>query len=94
MSESCLCFLGVDVSSMHTMKTQRPSTMMSDVRQLVATGGSLNQPNDDGVTLVSKVTCVLVCVSGPLLVSLPVHGLFSFFNSVFNRYCRFSFSPS
>ncbi|XP_031151084.1 unconventional myosin-XVI isoform X2 [Sander lucioperca] len=42
---------GVDVSSMHSMKTQRPSTMLSDVRHLVATGGSLNQPNDDGVTL-------------------------------------------
>ncbi|XP_019116728.2 unconventional myosin-XVI isoform X2 [Larimichthys crocea] len=42
---------GVDVSSMHTMKTQRPSTMLSDVRQLVSTGASLNQPNDDGVTL-------------------------------------------
>ncbi|TKS67047.1 Unconventional myosin-XVI [Collichthys lucidus] len=33
------------------MKTQRPSTMLSDVRQLVSTGASLNQPNDDGVTL-------------------------------------------
>ncbi|KAM3861733.1 LOW QUALITY PROTEIN: unconventional myosin-XVI [Diretmus argenteus] len=42
---------GVDVSSMHTMRTQRPSTMLSDVRHLVAAGGSLNQPNDDGVTL-------------------------------------------
>ncbi|KAM9344023.1 unconventional myosin-XVI [Pholidichthys leucotaenia] len=42
---------GVDVSSMHAMKTQRPTTMLSDVRQLVASEGSLNQPNDDGVTL-------------------------------------------
>ncbi|XP_072252998.1 unconventional myosin-XVI isoform X1 [Leuresthes tenuis] len=42
---------GVDVSAMHAMKTQRPSTMLSDVKQLVATAGSLNQPNDDGVTL-------------------------------------------
>lgn len=39
---------------MHTMKMQRPSTMLSDVRQLLATGGGLNQPNDDGVTLVSR----------------------------------------
>lgn len=43
---------------MHAMKTQRPSTMLSDVRQLVATGESLNQANDDRVTLVSKVTCM------------------------------------
>ncbi|TDH06699.1 hypothetical protein EPR50_G00116980 [Perca flavescens] len=50
---------GVDVSSMHSMKTQRPSTMLSDVRQLVATGGSLNQPNDDGVTLLH-----IACASG------------------------------
>uniref|UniRef100_A0A8C4E9G1 Myosin XVI n=1 Tax=Dicentrarchus labrax TaxID=13489 RepID=A0A8C4E9G1_DICLA len=50
---------GVDVPSMHTMKTQRPSTMLSDVRQFVATGGSLNQPNDDGVTLLH-----IACASG------------------------------
>lgn len=65
MTMTCLrglCFVGVDVSSMHTMKMQRPNTMLSDVRQLVATGGSLNQPNDDGVTLVSKVTRV-VCLT-------------------------------
>ncbi|XDV30854.1 hypothetical protein PO909_033688, partial [Leuciscus waleckii] len=42
---------GVDTSSMHQMKTQRSSTMMSDVRQLVSSGGSVNQQNDDGVTL-------------------------------------------
>lgn len=53
VSHACVCLLGVDVSSMHTMRTQRPNTMLSDVRQLVATGGSLNQPNDEGVTLVS-----------------------------------------
>ncbi|XP_023271666.1 unconventional myosin-XVI [Seriola lalandi dorsalis] len=50
---------GVDVSSMHAMKTQRPSTMFSDVRQLVATGGNLSQPNDDGVTLLH-----IACASG------------------------------
>uniref|UniRef100_A0A9J7XDI1 Myosin XVI n=1 Tax=Cyprinus carpio carpio TaxID=630221 RepID=A0A9J7XDI1_CYPCA len=42
---------GVDMSSMHQMKTQRSSTMLSDVRQLVSSGGSVNQQNDDGVTL-------------------------------------------
>uniref|UniRef100_A0A671W4E4 Myosin XVI n=1 Tax=Sparus aurata TaxID=8175 RepID=A0A671W4E4_SPAAU len=50
---------GVDVSSMHTMKTQRPSMMLSDVRQLIATGGGLNQPSDDGVTLLH-----IACASG------------------------------
>uniref|UniRef100_A0A3B4ABR4 Myosin motor domain-containing protein n=1 Tax=Periophthalmus magnuspinnatus TaxID=409849 RepID=A0A3B4ABR4_9GOBI len=49
----------VDMSSMHTMKTQRASTMLSDVRQLVATGGGLNQSNDDGVTLLH-----IACASG------------------------------
>uniref|UniRef100_A0A671SNI0 Unconventional myosin-XVI-like n=1 Tax=Sinocyclocheilus anshuiensis TaxID=1608454 RepID=A0A671SNI0_9TELE len=42
---------GVDMSSMHQMKTQRSSTMLSDVRQLVSSGGFVNQQNDDGVTL-------------------------------------------
>lgn len=40
------------------MTMQRRSTMLSDVRQLVATRGSLNQPNDDGVTLVRTLTCL------------------------------------
>ncbi|XP_056145895.1 unconventional myosin-XVI [Lampris incognitus] len=50
---------GVDVSSMHTMRTQRPGTMLSDVKQLVAAGGNLGQPNDDGVTLLH-----IACASG------------------------------
>ncbi|XP_026150400.1 unconventional myosin-XVI isoform X2 [Mastacembelus armatus] len=50
---------GVDVSSIHAMKTQRPSTMLSDVKQLIATGGNLNHPNDDGVTLLH-----IACASG------------------------------
>lgn len=44
--------VGVNVASMHTMKTQRPTTMLSDVKHLVTTGGTLNLPNDEGVTLV------------------------------------------
>ena len=44
---------------MHAMKTQRPSAMLSDVRQLIAAGGGLNQPNEDGVTLVSEGSCTL-----------------------------------
>ncbi|XP_053732780.1 unconventional myosin-XVI isoform X1 [Synchiropus splendidus] len=50
---------GVDVSSMHAMKTQRPATMLSDVRQLIAAGGTLDQANDDGVTLLH-----IACASG------------------------------
>uniref|UniRef100_A0A3Q4GPB9 Myosin motor domain-containing protein n=1 Tax=Neolamprologus brichardi TaxID=32507 RepID=A0A3Q4GPB9_NEOBR len=49
----------VDVSSIHAMKIQRPSTMLSDVRQLVASGGSLNQPNEEGITLLH-----IACASG------------------------------
>uniref|UniRef100_A0A3Q2PQ17 Myosin motor domain-containing protein n=1 Tax=Fundulus heteroclitus TaxID=8078 RepID=A0A3Q2PQ17_FUNHE len=49
----------VDVASMHTMKTQRPTTMMNDVKHLVTTGGTLNQPNDEGVTLLH-----IACASG------------------------------
>ncbi|XP_034041871.1 unconventional myosin-XVI isoform X2 [Thalassophryne amazonica] len=42
---------GVDLSSLHAMKAQRSSNMLTDVRQLIASGGNLDQPNDDGVTL-------------------------------------------
>uniref|UniRef100_A0A7N6C4I2 Myosin motor domain-containing protein n=1 Tax=Anabas testudineus TaxID=64144 RepID=A0A7N6C4I2_ANATE len=59
---------GVDVSSLHAVKTQRPSTMLSDIRQLVASGENLNQANDDKVTLLhiasasgyKDVVCVLL----------------------------------
>ncbi|XP_037542957.1 unconventional myosin-XVI [Nematolebias whitei] len=50
---------GVDVASMHTMKTQRATTMLSDVKLFVASGGSLNQTNGDGVTLLH-----IACASG------------------------------
>uniref|UniRef100_A0A8C7YQ64 Myosin XVI n=1 Tax=Oryzias sinensis TaxID=183150 RepID=A0A8C7YQ64_9TELE len=50
---------GVDVTSLHTMKTQRPNNMLADVKQLVASGGSLNLPNEDGVTLLH-----IACASG------------------------------
>uniref|UniRef100_H2MUP9 Myosin motor domain-containing protein n=1 Tax=Oryzias latipes TaxID=8090 RepID=H2MUP9_ORYLA len=49
----------VDVTSLHTMKTQRPNTMLADVKQLVASGGSLNLPNEEGVTLLH-----IACASG------------------------------
>ncbi|KAF6724818.1 Unconventional myosin-XVI [Oryzias melastigma] len=50
---------GVDVTSLHAMKTQRPNTMLADVKQLVASGGSLNLPNEEGVTLLH-----IACASG------------------------------
>ncbi|KAL0963404.1 hypothetical protein UPYG_G00305910 [Umbra pygmaea] len=50
---------GVDVSSMRTIHIQRPNNMLSDVRQLVSNRGSLNQRNDDGVTLLH-----IACASG------------------------------
>jgi len=49
------------MSSMDQMKTQRSSTMMSDLRQLVSSGGSVNQQNDDGVTLVRKYMKSKIC---------------------------------
>lgn len=54
-----LC-LGVGLSSIHTMKMQRRSTMMSDVTQLLATGGGLGLSNEDGVTLVKPAPYVLL----------------------------------
>ncbi|XP_077392246.1 unconventional myosin-XVI isoform X2 [Festucalex cinctus] len=50
---------GVDVSSLHAMRTQRPNAMLSDIGQLVAAAADLNQPNDDGVTLLH-----IACASG------------------------------
>ncbi|XP_034160516.2 unconventional myosin-XVI isoform X2 [Pangasianodon hypophthalmus] len=50
---------GVDLSSIHQMKTQRASVMLSDVRQLVSSGASVNQRNEDGVTLLH-----IACASG------------------------------
>ncbi|KAJ8013191.1 hypothetical protein DPEC_G00050710 [Dallia pectoralis] len=47
---------GIDVS---LTRSQRPKSMLSDVRQLVCSGASLNQHNDDGVTLLH-----IACASG------------------------------
>lgn len=44
---------GVELNSLRQMKIQRPMTMLTDVRQLISSGGSVNQKNDEGVTLVS-----------------------------------------
>lgn len=46
--------------------------MMSDIRRLLATGGGLNQPNEDGVTLVrlSSTSFNLLLYSFSVLLSL------------------------
>ncbi|XP_064166257.1 unconventional myosin-XVI-like isoform X3 [Anguilla rostrata] len=50
---------GVDWAALRCVKMQRPAVMLSDVQQLVATEGSVNQSNDDGVTLLH-----IACASG------------------------------
>ncbi|XP_026701573.1 unconventional myosin-XVI [Athene cunicularia] len=47
---------GVELNSLRQMKIQRPMTMLTDVRQLISSGGSVNQKNDEGVTLL-HVAC-------------------------------------
>lgn len=44
--------VGVDLTSLRQIRTQRATVMLSDVKQLLAAGGSVNEKNDDGVTLV------------------------------------------
>lgn len=50
---SLFFFPGVELNSLRQMKIQRPMTMLTDVRQLISNGGSVNQKNDEGITLVS-----------------------------------------
>ncbi|XP_073470585.1 unconventional myosin-XVI isoform X1 [Aquarana catesbeiana] len=42
---------GVDLTSLRQIRTQRAAVMLSDVKQLLAAGGSVNEKNEDGVTL-------------------------------------------
>ncbi|KAI1899882.1 hypothetical protein AGOR_G00066340 [Albula goreensis] len=51
--------IGVDMAAMQRMKTQRPLAMLSDVQHLVAAGGSLNQVNDEEVSLLH-----IACANG------------------------------
>ncbi|KAM9319999.1 unconventional myosin-XVI [Gastrophryne carolinensis] len=59
---------GIDLTSLRQMRTQRSAVMLSDVKQLLASGGSLNEKNDDGVTLIhiacacgfKEVACLLL----------------------------------
>ncbi|XP_030058339.1 unconventional myosin-XVI [Microcaecilia unicolor] len=49
----------VDMNSLRQMKTQRSMTMLSDVKHLLKAGGSVNQKNEDGVTLLH-----MACANG------------------------------
>ncbi|XP_063809250.1 unconventional myosin-XVI isoform X2 [Pseudophryne corroboree] len=42
---------GVDLTSLRQIRTQRAAVMLADVKQLLAARGSVNEKNDDGVTL-------------------------------------------
>ncbi|KAM5288077.1 unconventional myosin-XVI [Ctenodactylus gundi] len=50
---------GVDLSSLRQMKLQRPLSMLADVRRLLASGGDVNERNNEGVTLLH-----MACASG------------------------------
>ncbi|OCT95386.1 hypothetical protein XELAEV_18013074mg [Xenopus laevis] len=42
---------GIDLSSLRQMRMQKATVMLSDIKQLLATGGSVSEKNDEGVTL-------------------------------------------
>ncbi|OCT92557.1 hypothetical protein XELAEV_18015613mg [Xenopus laevis] len=42
---------GIDLSSLRQMRMQKAMVMLSDIKQLLATGGSVSEKNDEGVTL-------------------------------------------
>ncbi|MEE6470717.1 hypothetical protein FKM82_009041 [Ascaphus truei] len=59
---------GVDLTSLHQMRTQRATVMLSDVRQRLAAGGSVNEKNDEGVSLLHiACACGYQDVAGLLL---------------------------
>ncbi|KAM5312126.1 unconventional myosin-XVI isoform 1-T1 [Glossophaga mutica] len=50
---------GVDLTSLHQMKLQRPLSMLTDVKHFLSCGGNVNEKNDEGVTLLH-----MACASG------------------------------
>lgn len=70
------------MSAIHQMKTQRASVMLSDVRQLVSSGASVNQKNEDGVTLVNTHSPHLTSALTQLLFDI-VEGVINDMNEVF-----------
>ncbi|XP_077170526.1 unconventional myosin-XVI isoform X2 [Paroedura picta] len=50
---------GVELNSLCQMKTQKSTAMLADVRQLLSSGGTVNQKNDEGVTLLH-----IACANG------------------------------
>uniref|UniRef100_A0A7N4NU45 Myosin XVI n=1 Tax=Sarcophilus harrisii TaxID=9305 RepID=A0A7N4NU45_SARHA len=50
---------GVDLTSLRQIKLQRPMSMLNDIKQLLSSGGNVNEKNDEGVTLLH-----MACASG------------------------------
>ncbi|XP_060087750.1 unconventional myosin-XVI isoform X2 [Heteronotia binoei] len=50
---------GVELNSLCQMKTQKSTVMLGDVRHLLSSGGTVNQKNDEGVTLLH-----IACANG------------------------------
>ncbi|XP_074048123.1 unconventional myosin-XVI [Macrotis lagotis] len=50
---------GVDLTSLRQIKLQRPMSMLNDIKQLLSSGGNINEKNDEGVTLLH-----MACASG------------------------------
>lgn len=55
---------GLDAGTVRQVKMQAACAMLLDVQQLVDTGGSVNQCNDEGVTLVSVPPSAPACSHG------------------------------
>ncbi|XP_021094989.1 unconventional myosin-XVI [Heterocephalus glaber] len=50
---------GVDLTSLHQLKLQRPMSMLADVERFLSSGGNVNEKNEEGVTLLH-----MACASG------------------------------
>ncbi|XP_053311241.1 unconventional myosin-XVI [Spea bombifrons] len=62
---------GIDLPSLQQMRTQRAKVMLSDVKQLIASNGSVNERNDEGVTLL-HIACA--CGYKDVVYELLEHG--------------------
>ncbi|XP_048357862.1 unconventional myosin-XVI isoform X3 [Sphaerodactylus townsendi] len=56
---ACLEENGVELNSLSQMKSQKSAEMLADVRNLLSNGGSVNQKNSEGVTLLH-----IACANG------------------------------
>ncbi|XP_044525273.1 unconventional myosin-XVI [Gracilinanus agilis] len=60
---------GVDLTSLRQIKLQRPMSMLNDIKQLLSSGGNVNEKNDDGVTLTNLVKLLLMYQANPNLLN-------------------------